>query len=189
MRSPRLCHIRTRINTIKSRSWCTITALHRSHCFRSQHNANSRKGHRAQETTMSSLLRIISIVWIKDKLFWNWKDSLCNPHSIMKLWHYFQTHSVTVLTDQPLNNIFRNQESLGRITKWVVELTEYDLVFVRRHAIVSSPSRFHCRMDTFAKFTKHWAKWPSADHLHRCCLGLPRHRSCSYPRVPFRIKD
>jgi hypothetical protein len=39
-----------------------------------------------------------------------------------KLRHYFQEYSITVVTDYPLGNVLRNQDAIGRISKWVVEL-------------------------------------------------------------------
>jgi hypothetical protein len=35
-----------------------------------------------------------------------------------KLRHYFEAHKVTVLTDQPLNDLFINKEASSRIAKW-----------------------------------------------------------------------
>jgi hypothetical protein len=39
-----------------------------------------------------------------------------------KLRHYFQEYSITVVTAYPLGNVLRNQDAIGRISKWVVEL-------------------------------------------------------------------
>jgi hypothetical protein len=36
--------------------------------------------------------------------------------------HYFQQYSITVVTDYPLGDIFRNQDAIGRISKWAVAL-------------------------------------------------------------------
>lgn len=57
--------------------------------------------------------------------------------SSRKLRHYFQSHQVTVVTDQPLKEIFTNKEFSGRITKWTVELVEYDPIYKRSTAIKS----------------------------------------------------
>ena len=47
---------------------------------------------------------------------------------------YFQAHTVIVLTDKPLRQVLLKPEVSGRLTKWAIKLSEYDL------------SRFHSRM-------------------------------------------
>jgi hypothetical protein len=42
-----------------------------------------------------------------------------------------------VLTNQPLNDIFDNQDSSGRIGKWTMELSEHVIDFEKRNAIKS----------------------------------------------------
>jgi ribonuclease HI/transposase InsO family protein len=54
-----------------------------------------------------------------------------------KLRHYFEAHRVTVLTDQPLKNLFINKEASSRIAKWVTELFEHTIDFGKRSAIKS----------------------------------------------------
>jgi hypothetical protein len=54
-----------------------------------------------------------------------------------KLRHYFEAHEVTVLTDQPLNNLFINKEASSIISKWVTELSEHTIDFGKRSAIKS----------------------------------------------------
>jgi hypothetical protein len=39
-----------------------------------------------------------------------------------KLRHYFDAHSITVVSKYPLGEVIQNPEAEGRITKWVVEL-------------------------------------------------------------------
>jgi hypothetical protein len=46
-----------------------------------------------------------------------------------KLRHYFEAHKVTVLTDQPLNDLFINKEASSRISKWATELSEHTIDF------------------------------------------------------------
>jgi hypothetical protein len=57
--------------------------------------------------------------------------------SVRKLQHYFEAHSVRVLTNQLLNDIFRNTDCLGRIGKWAIELSEHVVDFEKRSAIKS----------------------------------------------------
>nr|CAH68036.1 OSIGBa0139N19-OSIGBa0137L10.5 [Oryza sativa] len=54
-----------------------------------------------------------------------------------KLRHYFQAHRVTVVTSYPLAQILHNREVTGRVVKWAIELSEFDLHFEPRHAIKS----------------------------------------------------
>ena len=63
-----------------------------------------------------------------------------------KLWHYFQSYKIKVLTSFPLQDMFENREAADRIGKWAAQLTEHTIDFTSRK--VSSPGRFHCRLDT-----------------------------------------
>jgi hypothetical protein len=54
-----------------------------------------------------------------------------------KLRHYFEAHTIRVLTDQPFYNIFRNRDSSRRIGKWATKLLEYIVDFEKRNGIKS----------------------------------------------------
>jgi hypothetical protein len=54
-----------------------------------------------------------------------------------KLRHYFQEYSITIVTDYPLGDILRNQDAIGRISKWVVELGALTIDFKPRTTIKS----------------------------------------------------
>jgi hypothetical protein len=54
-----------------------------------------------------------------------------------KLRHYFKAHIVRVLKNQPLNNITGNRDSLGRLGKWAMELSEHVIDFEKRNVIKS----------------------------------------------------
>jgi ribonuclease HI len=54
-----------------------------------------------------------------------------------KLRHYFQEYSITVITDYPLCDILLNQDAIGRISKWAVELGALNIDFKPRTAIKS----------------------------------------------------
>jgi hypothetical protein len=55
--------------------------------------------------------------------------------SFIKLHHYFEAHTIKVLIKQRLNDIFGNRDSLGRITKWAMELSEQVVDFEKRSVI------------------------------------------------------
>jgi ribonuclease HI len=54
-----------------------------------------------------------------------------------KLRHYFEAHSVTVVSSFPLGEIIRNPDAAGRIAKWSVELMGETLAYAPRKAIKS----------------------------------------------------
>jgi ribonuclease HI len=54
-----------------------------------------------------------------------------------KLRHYFQEYSISAVTDYPLGDIPRNQDTSGRISKWAVELDALNIDFKPRTAIKS----------------------------------------------------
>jgi ribonuclease HI len=54
-----------------------------------------------------------------------------------KLRHYFQSHHIIVTSFQPLNDIIRNKEAIGRVGKWAAELNEFTIDFVHRSSIQS----------------------------------------------------
>nr|AAM08548.1 Putative retroelement [Oryza sativa Japonica Group] len=57
--------------------------------------------------------------------------------TVRKLSHYFQGHSVTVVTSFLLGDILHNREANGRIAKWALELMSLDLSFKPRISIKS----------------------------------------------------
>ncbi|XP_071906208.1 uncharacterized protein [Coffea arabica] len=56
-------------------------------------------------------------------------------HATRKLRSYFQTHPIMVVTNQPLKQILSKPDVSGRMVKWAVELSEYDLGYQPRTAI------------------------------------------------------
>ncbi|XP_052206820.1 uncharacterized protein LOC127811152 [Diospyros lotus] len=63
------------------------------------------------------------------------KVALALLNASRKLRPYFQAHSINVLTNQPLRSILQKPECSGRLTKWSIELSEYDIHFQPRQAI------------------------------------------------------
>ena len=46
-----------------------------------------------------------------------------------KLKHYFQAHTIIVLTDQPLKRAMSSLEAAGRMALGVIELSEFDIQY------------------------------------------------------------
>ncbi|XP_056849746.1 uncharacterized protein LOC130499575, partial [Raphanus sativus] len=51
-----------------------------------------------------------------------------------KLRPYFQSHSIVVMTSQPLRMILHSPSQSGRLAKWAIELSEYDIEYRPRAA-------------------------------------------------------
>ena len=52
-----------------------------------------------------------------------------------KLKPYFQTHTIIVLTDQPLKRVMSSLEATGRMALWAIELNEFDIQYCLRTAV------------------------------------------------------
>jgi hypothetical protein len=74
-----------------------------------------------------------------------------------KLHHYFQAHKISMVTSYPLRAMLHNLNATGNITKWVVELAEFELDFIPHHEIKSQ---------VLADFMVDWMPPP-------CHLGSP----------------
>jgi hypothetical protein len=47
-----------------------------------------------------------------------------------KVHHYFQTHKISVVTSYPLRVMLHNPYVIDNITKWAMELAEFELDFM-----------------------------------------------------------
>jgi hypothetical protein len=56
-----------------------------------------------------------------------------------KLQHYFQEYLIDVVTDYPLDDILRNQDATGRLSKWAVVLGALNIDF-KPHTAIKSQS-------------------------------------------------
>src|SRR3954451_6827933 len=54
-----------------------------------------------------------------------------------KLRHYFQEHPMTVVSAAPLASIMINSVATGRLAKWGIELSAFDISYKARNAIKS----------------------------------------------------
>ena len=70
-----------------------------------------------------------------------------------KLPHYFQAHTVVVLTQLPLKTIFRSTDYTGRIAKWGTIMGAFDIKYMPRTSV-----KGQVLADLVVEFTK-----PEAD--------------------------
>jgi hypothetical protein len=97
----------------------------------------------------------VSEILTGSKRFYSEVEKICFAviMSAHKLRHYFEAHTIRVLTDQPLHDIFRNRDNSGRIIKWAMELSQYVVDFKKCSAIMSQ---------VLADFVAEWTKPGSA---------------------------
>ena len=48
---------------------------------------------------------------------------------------YFHSHTIHVLTNYPLRQVLQKSDTSGRLLKWAIELSQFDIEFVPRPAI------------------------------------------------------
>ena len=72
-----------------------------------------------------------------------------------KLPHYFQVHTIVVLTQLPLKTILRSADYTGRIAKWGIILGAFDIKYMPRTSV-----KGQVLADLVAEFTE-----PEADEL------------------------
>ncbi|KAG7567533.1 Integrase catalytic core [Arabidopsis thaliana x Arabidopsis arenosa] len=65
------------------------------------------------------------------------KLALAVVTSARKLRPYFQSHTVIILTTQPLRTILHSPSQSGRLAKWAIELSEYDIQYRARTSLKS----------------------------------------------------
>ena len=58
------------------------------------------------------------------------KAILAVVHATRKLSHYFQAHTVVVLTELPLKTLLRSVDYTGRIAKWGTILGAFDIKYI-----------------------------------------------------------
>ena len=55
--------------------------------------------------------------------------------SAKRLRHYFQSFTVVVLTDLPIQKVLQKLDVAGRMVRWAVELSEFDILYEPRGSI------------------------------------------------------
>lgn len=63
------------------------------------------------------------------------KLALAVVTAAQKMRLYFQSHSVLVMTSQPLRTILHSPSQSGRLAKWEIELSEYDIKYKPRTSL------------------------------------------------------
>jgi len=63
------------------------------------------------------------------------KAALAVVFSARRLRHYFQSFTVLVMTDLPIQKVLKKPDVAGRMVKWAVELSEFDIKYKPRGSI------------------------------------------------------
>ncbi|XP_022877058.1 uncharacterized protein LOC111395308 [Olea europaea var. sylvestris] len=73
-----------------------------------------------------------------------------------KLRPYFQAHTIHMLTNFPLRQVLQKPDASGRLLKWAVELSKFDLMFKARAAI---------KGQALADFVAEFTNLPNVDEI------------------------
>lgn len=77
--------------------------------------------------------------------------------SAKKVAHYFQDHSISVISDAPLSEILHNRGATGRVAKWAMELLYLDIKFEAKKASKSQ---------ALADFMAEWVEQQQPAQIH-----------------------
>ena len=58
------------------------------------------------------------------------KATLAVVFSARRLRHYFQSFTVVVMTDLPILKVLQKPDVVGRMVRWAVELSEFDVQYL-----------------------------------------------------------
>ena len=58
-------------------------------------------------------------------------------YTARKLHHYFMSHPISVVSEDPLSNILNNPNATGRVSMWGIEVDPHDLTYVKATSIKS----------------------------------------------------
>ena len=63
------------------------------------------------------------------------KETMTVVYSARRLRHYFQSFTVIVMTDLPIRKVLQKPDVAGRMVRWAVELSEFDVQYEPRDPI------------------------------------------------------
>jgi len=63
------------------------------------------------------------------------KAALAVVFSARRLRHYFQSLTVVIMTDLPIQKVLQKLDIAGRMVRWAVELSEFDILYEPRGSI------------------------------------------------------
>lgn len=84
--------------------------------------------------------------------------------SARKLRPYFQAHKITVLTNFPLRQLLQKPETSGRLMKWEIELSEYDIQYkpwtaIKGQTVADFIAEFTISSEVKMIFSNNFTKW------------------------------
>ena len=121
------------------------------------------------------------------------KAILAVVHATRKLPHYFQAHTVVVLTQLPLKSVLRSADYTGRVAKWGTILGAFDIKYMPRTSV-----KGQVLADLVAEFAECLEEAEMGDEamderligvasigskLDRCCIIVPGKRCTAWRKV------
>ena len=71
--------------------------------------------------------------------------------------HYFQDHSIAVVSDAPLSEIIHNRDAMGRVAKWPMEFLYLDIKF---------EAKIDIKSQALADFVAEWVEQQQPAQIH-----------------------
>ena len=100
--------------------------------------------------------------------------------SARRLRPYFQAHTIIVLTDQPIRQVLAKPDISGRMTKWAIELGEFDILYhprtsLKRQAVANFIAEFTegdiISLDPKEEHQDRWSLYVDGSSSKRGCGG------------------
>ena len=96
-----------------------------------------------------------------------------------KLRPYFQAHTIKVLTEYPMKQVLHKPKTLGRLMKWAIELSEFDIRYNPKTAI---------KGQVLADFVMEFTSVEPAENT-QATTGLPSETLCRRGRKCSRKQN